>query len=201
MEIFSNLCRSCNIEKEKLVNIHNSKQTSIMEMLEYCLQTTIINEPKFPQFICYDCIKQLEISYRFIKRFNLAQREFEETYERLQKIGTKANIDSPIEVTIEETHGEELEEKSVHVVSEDSIKTADKLIINSSDIYLPLKETKPIQQLSDFIASTSSPNTEVPSAHVTSPAIICSLCSKSFFTTKALHLHLKLSHKQKIANT
>ncbi|XP_023295228.2 uncharacterized protein LOC111678195 [Lucilia cuprina] len=201
MEIFYNICRSCNIEKLKLVNIHNSKQTSIMEMLEYCLQKTITNEPNFPQFICYDCIKQLEISYRFIKRFHLSEREFEETYERLQKIDMKANIDSPKEASIEETHDEEVEEKSVPVVPEDSIETVDKFINNSSDVYLPLKEKKPVQRLSDFTASTNSPNNEVPSAHVTSPAIICSLCSKLFFTSKALHLHLKLSHKQKTANS
>ncbi|XP_065363325.1 uncharacterized protein LOC135956700 [Calliphora vicina] len=204
MEIFNNnLCRSCNIEKQKLLNIHSNSQASLKLMLEYCFQTTITDESKYPKFICYDCVKQLEISYRFMKRFHLAQTEFEETYSHLQRICVDVNDDCVTEHPIDDTINEELEGHTM-MACDDLVKhsiSADKIIQKSPDIYLPLNDTKHIKLIHNSKASTSSSIIDSPSTNDNLPAITCSLCNKTFFTTKALNLHLKLSHKQKISNS
>lgn len=205
MDIFNNLCRSCNIEKQQMLNIFTTKEfnhsISIKEMLEYCLQTTITKDNKYPQCICYDCIKQLEISYRFLKRFNLAQKEFEEVYTRLEK----SCDDFSDDCTAEDNAAEKIEVFDGNLVHayDDSNSQTEHIQLNDAkvkpyDNNLLSNTHKPIVIIPATKTSINSTAGNIAPSPDNVPAIICSLCNKTFYTTKALNLHQKLSHKRKI---
>lgn len=196
MDILNNLCRSCNMEKQRLINIHNIqtclKVPSTKDMLEYCIQTTITSESKYPDFICYDCVKQLEISYRFIKRFRLSQTEFDETHSRLHKI-IEINNGCINNAVVVGAIDDECVTQSMNTFEDLENQTEN--VIENTGIFSNQLNT---QINSNIIGSANSSSA---AAFDNLPAIICSFCNKTFFTKKALNLHLKLSHKQKISNT
>lgn len=202
MEIFHNLCRCCNSEKQNVLNIHSNEAYNdselIINMLQYCLQATISYEPKYPALICYDCVKQLEISYIFIKRFRLSQTEFEEAYKHVQEISDESlqyNIDENVcSITNKNAKNKISSEYDENALEQ--VKVLDKIEI-SNEIDLPLKNLKTKNEIHDEKVSPSLPTIFVAPPAATLPDIICYVCHKSFFTTKALNLHLKLKHKGK----
>lgn len=202
MEIFHNLCRCCNSEKENVLNIHSNKTYNysepIINMLQYCLQATVSDEHKYPALICYDCVKQLEISYKFIRRFRLSQAEFEETYKHVQEISDKSlqyKVDENVcSITNKNDINKISSEPDAHALEQ--IKILDKIDI-STEIGLPLKNLKQEKKIHDEKITPSLPTIFVAPKADTLPDIICYVCHKTFFTTKALNLHLKLKHKGK----
>uniref|UniRef100_A0A1A9UHV2 ZAD domain-containing protein n=1 Tax=Glossina austeni TaxID=7395 RepID=A0A1A9UHV2_GLOAU len=94
-DIFNNLCRACNTQQNDLLSICNTQltgaSTTILEMLEYCTPSSVENSKMCPEYICYNCAKRLEISYHFLKRYKLAQQEFEVSHKLLHQ---KENIDN-----------------------------------------------------------------------------------------------------------
>lgn len=187
MDILNNLCRVCNIKKERLVNIYDIEESSklIKSKLEYCLQTTLKEELKYPKFICYDCVKQLEISYRFIKRFQLSRTEFEESHKCLQR-HYSGKVDLHI-LNSAETQYVDIKKCPLEA-SVNSKNTIDNAHNVSSITSIPIK----IEHALKINYISECPAEERKSTE------ICPLCNKMFFTKKALNLHTKLSHKQNI---
>ena len=167
-------------------------------MLQYCLQATVSCEPKYPVLICCDCVKQLEISYKFIKRFRLSQTEFEEAHKHVQEISDKS-----LQYKVDENDCTITNKNAINKISCESnanaleqVKILDKIEI-STEIDLPLKNLKQKNVIHDVKISPSLPTIFVAPPADTLPDIICYICHKTFFTTKALNLHLKLKHKGK----
>lgn len=201
MFFIGNVCRTCNTEDSTLVNIfapqENQAVPNLAYMLEYCTQTKPEDNSKYPQGICYNCIKQLEISYRFLKRFRLAQNEFNEAHIYLQgSIEAVCNK----EVESEVTPCQEPEQMRTNLNLRqnklpqfiDNVK-CQKLVVEIPDEYLQPTHT----QLSTEIHESGIQMTCFKPKLESSQAIICHICHKSFFTAKALNLHLKINHKQK----
>uniref|UniRef100_A0A1A9WB07 Uncharacterized protein n=1 Tax=Glossina brevipalpis TaxID=37001 RepID=A0A1A9WB07_9MUSC len=172
VDIFNNLCRACNTQQNDLLSIYNPRLTdaspSILEMLEYCTPLSVKNSKMYPEYICFDCVKRLEISYQFLRRYNLAQQEFEVSHELLQE---KENINNIHEMTVA-PEGEMYEDFGKKSTVEYTVSVKDDVIVGNTDSTTNLSPTMDVTEL-------------------------CPLCGKTFFTEKALNLHLKIFHKQK----
>ncbi|KAI9582102.1 uncharacterized protein LOC119637361 [Glossina fuscipes] len=172
-DIFNNLCRACNTQQNDLLSIFNAQlteaSTTILEMLEYCTPFSVENSKMCPDYICYNCVKRLEISYHFLKRYKLAQQEFEVSHKLLHE---KGNIDNTQQTTL--PHKDEMYEEYFGKAS----------IVQYT---VALKN--------DLVAKNTESTTNLPPAADVNE--LCPLCGKTFFTEKALNLHLKIFHKQK----
>lgn len=204
MEIFHNLCRCCNSETQNALNIYDNNtivcnnSESVINMLEYCLQITLLNEPKYPPLICYDCFKQLEISHRFIKRFRLSQTEFEEAYKQVQEINEETiqcNIDENICNTSDKLDRNKTSPDSKRN-SLERFNIPDEVEI-STEINMTIKDVVPENLINNKKISENLHGIYDDSPADKFPNIGCYICHKTFFTTKALNLHLKLKHKEK----
>lgn len=200
MDLFRNLCRCCNTEQKQLVNIFEQDlkglTTSIPSMLEYCTSEPLVKDDlKYPPSICYACIKQLEICYRFLKRFHLAQNEFDAVY--MQEVRRRRRS------LVENYEDEKKVAESRQMLTGISHSAGDKQIATGEPNIPTVQYTDP-QHSSyrlDLANEQDVVNIIKPKSETTAspPALLCCICHKTFYTTKALNLHLKLYHKQKTA--
>ncbi|VEN63770.1 unnamed protein product [Callosobruchus maculatus] len=122
----SNMCRACLTQSPKtmydltdvieVITGSCSNKVSIIEALQTVTSTTIVINPKYPQYICPICLSMLKMAYRFILNFKESQMQLEKT------VGLVDDIDNEMTVTlnIEETEIN-TEQNKIELLTDDNM--------------------------------------------------------------------------------
>uniref|UniRef100_A0A1I8PMF8 C2H2-type domain-containing protein n=1 Tax=Stomoxys calcitrans TaxID=35570 RepID=A0A1I8PMF8_STOCA len=170
---------------------------NIVKMLEYCTGGTLQDSNIYPPWICFMCIKQLEICFRFLKRYDLAQKEFEASHNQFQEES------SDFQSALLDEDGK-VEKRICHANLSTNAEFSETSISSKQNTLEPSAVQAPISEYSSsegttfgYRDSSQEPGVSLEGARNSYVDVVCSICNKTFLTGKGLNLHLKLYHKQK----